>query len=596
MTGYAAKPVAGTCRPYSLFKGFYNDFTPPGTGFDRIRPMKAKPHTVASILLLAGFSISMSEETRIQPQIESVGLFKNGVAVVRAAFTVPGPGGYRWEDIPQTIHGTFEVSGDPALTVRATRRMVEEDFTTSQPGMREELAGKSVTVTLDGGPGEAAATLQGRVMDAPAILSKPEFSTRYPENNPYGRYYGWNGPDIFERAAQFPQTEGFLVLETAAGREYVSRQHVRSISAEGPFGPVKRRVEKPVMVFDVTSGKGKIHIAYLARGMAWLPAYTVDTSDPAKLSIRQSAVVRNELMDVSGTALDLISGYPNIKFSHVDSPLNPETPLATFFQQLNSTGNSSPSTMSQMVSFNAMSPAATSALPENPESGQVGSDIHYQSVGKHDLQRGDSLSLTVASGSSPYTRIVEWIVPDSRDPGGHRNNNRENPDLPNPEDQPWDALQFTNPFRFPMTTAPASIIESGKFRGQSLSQWVNPGQTATLRVTQALSIRAQAGEIEEPNSRTNPKPENVSHFLGSRHLRLTIHGTLRMHNFRSTEVPMVIRCRFSGELVKADAEPTTTLLNEGNGINPRSELGWKIPLKPGEEKSLAYSYHLWIPY
>ena len=37
-------------------------------------------------------------------QIESVGLFKNGVAVVRASFTVPGPGSYRWDNIPQTIH------------------------------------------------------------------------------------------------------------------------------------------------------------------------------------------------------------------------------------------------------------------------------------------------------------------------------------------------------------------------------------------------------------------------------------------------------------------------------------------------------------
>lgn len=545
---------------------------------------------------MAGFSISMAAEVRIEPRIESVGLFKNGVAVVRAGFTVPGPGSYYWESIPQTIHGTFEVSGDPDLTVRATRRMVEEDFTTGQPGLREELAGKDVTVTLNGGPEQAAATLQGRVMEAPVMPSNREFSTRYPESNPYGRFYGWYDSGPLDRSAQPPQPGDFLVLETTAGREYVSRQHVRSISATGPFGPIKRRVEKPVMMFDVTSGDGRIQITYLARGMAWLPAYTVDTSDPAKLTIRQSAVVRNELMDVRGTALDLISGYPNIKFSHVDSPLNPETSLVAFFQQLNSNGNAAPSTMGQMVSFNSMAPTAANSLPLTPESNPDGSDIHYQSIGKHDLQRGDSLSLAVASGSSPYTRIVEWVVPDSRDPGGRRNNNRENPELPDPEDQPWDALQFNNPFKFPMTTAPASIIESGKFRGQSLSQWVNPGQTATLRVNQALSIRAQASEIEDPKSRNNPQPEDLSYFFGSRHLRLTIHGTLRMHNFRSTEVPMVIRCRFTGELAKADAEPTTTLLHEGSGINPRSELRWKIPLKPGEEKILNYSYHLWIPY
>jgi hypothetical protein len=558
--------------------------------------MKAKPHPAVSVLLLAGLSISMAEETRIQPQIESVGLFKNGIAVVRAAFTVPGPGSYCWENIPQTIHGTFEVSGDPVLTIRATRRLVEEEFPAGQPAMRDELAGKDVTVTLNAAHDQAAPTLQGRVMENPAILANPVFSTRYPESNPYGRYYGWLGSTTGDRNTCPNDMGDFLVLETAAGREYVSRQHVRSISAAGPFGPVKRRVEKPVMLFDVTSGGGRIQVTYLARGMAWLPSYSVDISDPSKLAIRQSAVVRNELMDIKGTALDLISGFPNIRFSHVDSPLNPETSLVAFFQQLNSNGNTSPSTMSQMVSFNSMSPTDANALPLNPESDSDGADIHYQSVGKRDLERGDSLALAIASGSSPYTRIVEWVVPDSRDPNGRRNNNRDNPELPNPEDQPWDALQFANPFKFPMTTAPASIIESGKFRGQSLSQWVNPGQTATLRVTQALSIRAQASETEEPNARTNPKPENLTTFLGSRHLRLTIHGSLRMHNFRPTEVTMIVRCRFTGELIAADAQPTTTLLNEGNGINPRSELGWKIPLKPGEEKNLNYSYHLWISY
>ena len=60
---------------------------------------------------------------------------------------------------------------------------------------------------------------------------------------------------------------------------------------------------------------------------------------------------------------------------------------------------------------------------------------------------------------------------------------------------------------------------------------------------------------------------------------------------------MRIRCRFTGELVEADAKPTLTLLNEGPGINPRSELAWtSIQLKPGDEQTLHYRYHLWIPY
>lgn len=557
--------------------------------------MKAIPLTAIPALLLAGLAPGLAGETQVQPRIESVGLFKNGVAVVRASFEVPGPGSYLWDNLPQTIHGTFAVDSEAVLTTLATHRLVEEDLKDTAPGMQEALAGKDVSVLLTGENERFAAPLQGRVREIPAAQAAGDFSTQYPTQDRYGRYYGWGG--LTAGTGSSPaRMDDFLILETATGRTYVNRQSILSVSAAGPFGPVRHQVEKPVLLFEVTAGSGKVKLTYLARGMAWLPAYSVDISDPANLTIRQTAVVRNELMDLRETSLDLISGYPNIRFSHVDSPLNPDTPLATFFQQLNAQGNSAPATMSQLVSFNSMAPAAANPLPQNPETGPAGADIHYQAIGKRDLRRGDSLALNIAAEKSAYTRIVEWVVPDFRDPNGRRDNSRSNNEAPDPEDQPWDALRFTNPFTFPMTTAPASIMDAGRFRGQSLSQWVNPGQTTTLRVTQALSIRAQASETEEENARSNPKPENIAWFFGSRHMRLTVKGTLRIHNFRATEVPLHIRCRFSGELVEADEKPTTTLLNEHSGINPRSELAWILPLKPGQEQTLHYRYHYWTRY
>ncbi len=79
-------------------------------------------------------SFALADETPVQPQIESVGLFKNGVAVVKASFTVPGPGSYRWDAIPKAVHGTFSVDSEATLTTRATHRMIEEEFKTAQPG------------------------------------------------------------------------------------------------------------------------------------------------------------------------------------------------------------------------------------------------------------------------------------------------------------------------------------------------------------------------------------------------------------------------------------------------------------------------------
>ena len=143
--------------------------------------MKTTPLTAAVAALLAGLATGLAVETPVQPQIDSVGLFKNGVAVVRASFTVPGPGTYRWDAVPQTIHGTFAVDSDAVLSTTATHRIVEEELKSAPTGMQDALAGKNVTVTLQsaGVSGSGPANLrEGRVWAVPAVPSNNPFSTR----------------------------------------------------------------------------------------------------------------------------------------------------------------------------------------------------------------------------------------------------------------------------------------------------------------------------------------------------------------------------------------------------------------------------------
>ena len=69
--------------------------------------------------------------------------------------------------------------------------------------------------------------------------------------------------------------------------------------------------------------------------MSWAPSYSVDTTDPADLVVRQKAVIKNELESFEEAEIGLISGFPNIPFAHVTSPLSPRTDWARFFQELN---------------------------------------------------------------------------------------------------------------------------------------------------------------------------------------------------------------------------------------------------------------------
>jgi hypothetical protein len=126
-------------------------------------------------------------------------------------------------------------------------------------------------------------------------------------------------------------------------------------------------------------------------------------------------------------------------------------------------------------------------------------------------------------------------------------------------------------------------MEAGRFRGQSLSEWVNPGQSNCLRITRALSIHTESSEVEEEGKR-----ETVW-IGGNQYQRTKVSGRLVVRNFRGQEATVIVRCQFSGELLDADESPEKSLRPEGvYSVNPRRQLEWTIKLPAGEEKVLNY--------
>jgi hypothetical protein len=140
-----------------------------------------------------------------------------------------------------------------------------------------------------------------------------------------------------------------------------------------------------------------------------------------------------------------------------------------------------------------------------------------------------------------------------------------------------------------MTTGAAMFVSEGRFTGQSLSYFVNSGEKTTLHITRALSIRTRHVEQEEKGGR-----ETV--YIGGKRFRKTkVQGELTTSNHRKEIVPLVIRRRFSGDLISADNSPRNTLMEEGvYSVNRRHELLWTLDLQPGESKTLKYRYSVLV--
>ena len=531
------------------------------------------------VVLIVAVSGVRAEEKPLEMSLGSLAMFKSGLAFVEYVGQMPGDGTYRVEGLPDAVHGTFWIESDAQVVVRMAERPVDVPLAQLSPAeFQKNLAGRRVTIRFSEPHLE---TISGRIVGSE---TKKTWNRDYeqPRQPWFGSLYrqpttttGW------------AINEAMLALETADGMTYLKTSSIAAIDVPGGIQSVQS--ELPVMLLDVSGSRqpAKIVIRSLVKGVAWAPSYQIDVSDDKTLVLRQKAVVKNELMPIKNAEMRLISGFPSIHFANVNSPMSTRTSWSGFFQQLNNvaSGKSSSSSMMPLQApmySNFRAPESAIDLSAIP-SGE-GADLYFHSIGRRTLDPGDSLTLETASGKAKYERIVEWIVPDTRDVNG-RAITTSNSKNKKADDMPWDALRFRNPLEFPMTTAPAMMVANGRFLGQQPSYWVNVGEQTTLRVTKALSVRTRSTEHEIEGSREE------HYAYGRRYRKAEVEASVLANNHRNERVKLVIRKRFSGELISAEGNPQKTLRQDGIwSINQRNELIWTVELDPGEEIHYQYTY------
>ncbi len=526
------------------------------------------------------------EEVAATSHVESAGLFKNGLAVIRRTAHLGGPGVYRVDDMPAPIHGTFWVESDLPIETRVTTRMVQEPPTAGGGAVdvQQDLVGQTVTIHYR--VPHLPATV-GRVVSVPP--AKTTATGGYDAANAYR--YSWGYPP-YDGTPSGPGT--FLVVETATGRTYADLSQVAAIEAAGGGAATVAR-RRPVLLLTVppsaTTG-GDVRIDYLAPGLSWSPAYRAKLGDDGKLTVEQQAVVKNELSDLNDTDLSLISGFPSVRFATVTSPLAVSRTWDDFFQQLAAAqsgdydGSASVLSNSGIQSQQAANNTADTRRGVDPSAPPAGesADIHYHSIGRRTLAQGDALLTTVASAGADYRRLVQWRVRDPNEVEPRGRNGRQGDDAQ--ADQPWDVVRFVNPFPFPMTTGPIVLVAGGHFSAQALSDWTNPGSPDTIRVTRALSVAARSAVAEDPGAQR----QDVV-VLGHPHVQVTMRGDLTFANHRATPVTLEVVRDLWGELLSADGTPERVPQeNSVDDLQRHWTLRWTVTLKPGEEGRLAYRY------
>jgi hypothetical protein len=501
-------------------------------------------------------------EAVAKSRIVSVGLFKNGLAVVKREVAVPGPGAYRLDTGVEPVHGTFWIESTGKVEAGVKMRDVEQPMHASPlVNLQEDLGGRKVTIHFTNAKLPPVTGTLLKLAPPPASDAPPE-------------------PAHVLNVAR----EAYYILQTDKGRLYIRPGEVATVLAEGGDAKVTQR--RPVLVLNVekTGKQPKVFVTYLTHGLAWAPSYLVDTTDPKKLSVEMAAVVRNEMADFDGADLRLISGFPSVEFANVLSPLAARMTWQQFFQEVEHRHQPADADVlrQQVVLMNSMVPARRNRPKLGATPQGEGVDLHFQPIGPRSLLKGEALSVTVGKAKADYERVVEWTV-------GTREPARRYGRTAVTQDEMWDTLFFDNPFPFPMTTAPAMVVEHGQFNGQRTSYWANVGEQAKLRVTRSLSVRATNRETEEgrPNERVVVDDKTYT--------KIYLKGELVMNNHRKEPVKLHIDHSVRGQLAQIDGEPVVTTREATlEDVNRTHNVRWTVTLQPGEERRLTYKYSVLV--
>ena len=451
--------------------------------------------------------------------------------------------------------------------------------------------------------------------------------------------------------ARSPFGANFLTLETEDGNFIAVRQaDVVEINAKSlyegddvpqPPEPKKNKQTEEIQIVEAPVKKeGPVRMRYLAEGITWSPFYRLELNhrlsdtidydedkvpDSGKkydgiVTVHAAATVMNNYCDFENAEVEFISGFPSLDFASVVAAVAKKLPMSTFLRSLANPAAGTPDYI-QRASSGILSQSVMSNMrpvvqidkddePDAPPSRWSSSgmeDIQYKSVGKLTMKKGDVLYLPIASQMTDFEYVTTWSAPLQ----GEFAFGEQTPDT-----NVWSTVRFRNPFDFALTTAPYEI-ETGDFvreltrrsdgtielfrpdtniqtrreiLGQSTGSWSGAGELASVKITHALGVSCTLSHYESGNRDRIfrvPRPESLPEL---RYRYPDVTAELTLVNRTGKDVRMCVDSVFFGELIKADENPSKTVISTDRTMNSKNKLVWDVTVPANGKTTLAYTY------
>ena len=525
--------------------------------------------------------------SQVEPRLKHVALFKNGLGFFISEITVPDEA--RSFDVKPTgapCHGTCWLVNPPNVKIDS---LIAKEIKTAESGDALSLSdllranlGRKVTVYVS----DIALT---------GVLSFLPDPPKQPVPRPYAPGM-WMEVDSRNRSNN--RQRRLLILDTADGDVAIDPQSVNRIECPGEQLERTVALETQAVRFSIdlaAPAMGQsLTLGYLSKGVTWAPSYMVDVSETANAHVSAKAVVMNEVCDWDGVSVGLVTGFPNLQFCDVVSPLALKEDLAEFLRSLTEPRSESRRSrravvMQQRVGWSDLD--MSGMMPEYGSAGvgMVAEDLFIYPVGHISLAKGDVAYLPLFTESVPYEHIYKWEIPDYVNEDDRyayrRGSDQEGPR----EEEVWHCLRMTNDTQVPWTTAPAQIVKESVLLGQDTLTYTPAKGKTDLRITRAVNIKAEQMELEKDRQR------DALQMYGHHYDLITVAGKLSVTNYQPKPISLEVTKMLSGEIT--DSQPQAEIKDMARGLhrmNGIKKLTWTISLQPQENKTLDYTYDVYV--
>ncbi len=522
------------------------------------------------LALLAAAS-TVAADVTMQPR--RLALFKNGYGFVTLSGTLDDATRTRLGPLPVPSVGTFWVGVGGKAELRSL-----------VAGMREfhvPMAGAvDMGMLIAANPGKKVSvryTASGQEAGyaAGTILAMPGEMELAPGNVIGGEM----------RPVPGTVSSPVLMLRTDAGGTVVIPTHaLLGVSFEGECRMPENIMRRPAVELELAApaAGAPVEVTCLASGISWQPSYRFELGDGGKGTLTAKATISNNLMDIEGAEVELITGNPSLEHAAEIDPI-----------ALRAAGGQQPRMMTknavvrrQAVTMNGacdgdmvMETAPAAPMGMAPAEGVQTADLFFYPLQDFSARAGEVVVRPLFSVPVDYRSVYVWEVGDPQRftnpaPGQVQDNT-----------EVWHCIRFTNPLNMPLTTAYVEFLEKGRIAGTNTVSYTPSQKECTARMNQAVNVPVRKkAELIDQQRVSIPHYGNVT--------RNTTRVTLTLTNGTADAIDAEVIQRVNGKVSAAgEGEVQVTGSFSGPGSsNPATIVRWKLHLEPGQSEKVGYTY------